>query len=142
MAKANSPIRVQNNLMQSATAVGALMHRSAAEQIEYWAALGQKLSNTITPESLLCVNAGLMKIKLEPVADANVDFDDIMQTVTTQANSGQLTQSIADGKVKYQLCTSQENQKQALLEQVSADGTIAIGRFINGEFIEQSANEK
>ena len=36
MAKAISPIRLQNELMESAKVVGALMHRSAAEQIEYW----------------------------------------------------------------------------------------------------------
>jgi len=138
MAKANSPIRVQNSLMQSAIAVGALMHRSAAEQIEYWAVLGQKLSNNISPESLLSVNAGLMKIKLEAVADVKIDFDDIMKTVENQTNSGLVTQSIASGKVKYQICQSYADQANGLLEQIATDGSVKVGSFVNGEFIHKT----
>ena len=52
MAKAISPIRLQNELMVSAKAVGVLMHRSAAEQIEYWASLGQKVSELVSPQTL------------------------------------------------------------------------------------------
>ena len=35
MAKAASPVRLQDELMQAATVTGARLHRSAAEQIEY-----------------------------------------------------------------------------------------------------------
>ena len=41
MAKSPSPVRLQEELMQSATQAGARHHRSAAEQIEYWAEIAQ-----------------------------------------------------------------------------------------------------
>ena len=43
MAKSPSPLRLQEELMQSATQAGARHHRSAAEQIDYWAALGRQV---------------------------------------------------------------------------------------------------
>jgi len=39
--------------MESAALVGARHHRSAAEQIEYWAALGRQVARVLDPDSLL-----------------------------------------------------------------------------------------
>ncbi|MCK5666750.1 MAG: hypothetical protein KAI17_24840, partial [Thiotrichaceae bacterium] len=37
MAKALSPVRLQDDLMKAAKLTGDRFHRSTAEQIEYWA---------------------------------------------------------------------------------------------------------
>lgn len=137
MAKAISPIRLQNELMGSAKAVGALMHRSAAEQIEYWASLGQKVSELISPQTLLAINAGLVKIKVEPVVDAVVDFDDILDEVQMRSASGELSQTIANGKTKYQASTS----RLGLLEKIGPNGSVIVGMFKNGEFVADIAND-
>jgi hypothetical protein len=136
MAKAISPIRLQNELMGSAKVVGALMHRSAAEQIEYWASLGQKVSELVSPQTLLAINAGLMKIAVEPVVDPVVDFDDIVNEVQMRSASGELSQTIANGKTKYQACVSQPG----LLDQVTPDGTVTVGMFKEGEFVADRPN--
>jgi hypothetical protein len=39
--------------MESAALVGARHHRSAAEQIEHWAALGRQVARVLNPDSLL-----------------------------------------------------------------------------------------
>jgi hypothetical protein len=39
--------------MESAALVGARHNRSAAEQIEYWAALGLQVARVLNPDSLL-----------------------------------------------------------------------------------------
>ena len=57
---------LQEALMRSAALAGALHHRSAAQQIEYWASLGQGVSSQLDPESLLDVAAGLARLKVEP----------------------------------------------------------------------------
>jgi hypothetical protein len=44
MAKAASPIRLQEELMQAAESTAKRFHRSTAEQIEYWADLGRSVS--------------------------------------------------------------------------------------------------
>ncbi len=137
MAKAISPIRLQNELMESAKVVGALMHRSAAEQIEYWASLGQKVSELVSPQTLLSINAGLVKIAVEPVVDPVVDFDDILDEVQMRSASGELSQTIANGKTKYQACVSHPG----LLEQIEPDGTVTVGMFKNGEFIADQSHD-
>jgi len=136
MAKAISPIRVQNDLMQSATAVGALMHRSAAEQIEYWASLGQKVSDILSPDVLLSISAGLTKISVNPTIEPVIDFDDVMQEVEMRANSGELTQTIANNTVKYQTSA----RHPSFLEQVQTDGKVILGHFKNGEFVAEHKN--
>ncbi|MCJ8268041.1 MAG: ParD-like family protein [Psychrosphaera sp.] len=137
MAKAISPIRLQNELMESAKAVGALMHRSAAEQIEYWASLGQKVSELISPQTLLSINAGLVKIAVEPVVDSRVDFDDVLGEVQMRSASGELSQIIANGKTKYQASVSHPG----LLEQIEPNGTVTVGMFKNGEFVAELSND-
>ena len=67
MAKAASPIRLQEDLMQAASNAGERLHRSTAQQIEYWAGIGRKVAKYIDPDSLLEVNAGLARIKVEPI---------------------------------------------------------------------------
>ncbi|WP_269617933.1 TA system antitoxin ParD family protein [Zhongshania sp. BJYM1] len=49
MAKAASPIRLQQDLMQAAESTAKRFHRSTAEQIEYWAELGRSVSSSINP---------------------------------------------------------------------------------------------
>lgn len=44
MAKAKSPIRLDQSLMDSAASVAKVAHRSAAEQIELWADIGRTLT--------------------------------------------------------------------------------------------------
>ena len=44
MVKATLPIRLQEDLMQSATTAGQRMHRSAAEQVEYWASIERSVA--------------------------------------------------------------------------------------------------
>jgi hypothetical protein len=55
MPKSASPVRLQQALMRSAALAGAREHRSAAEQIEYWAALGQQVAGILDPDKLLDV---------------------------------------------------------------------------------------
>ncbi len=59
MPKAASPIRLQAELMRTATIAGQRQHRSTAEQIKYWAAIGRSLAKIIDQDTLLELSAGL-----------------------------------------------------------------------------------
>lgn len=52
---------------------GSRRKRSAAQQVEYWAALGRQVGEWLDPEQLLEVKTGLARLKLEPVRAAAVD---------------------------------------------------------------------
>lgn len=132
MAKASSPIRLQDDLMKAAAAVGQQMHRSASEQIEYWASLGRTLSNVIDPGKLMDVIAGLATIEVRAIENVTVEFDDVFAELEADRQTGVLSTKVANpNSVRYQACAS----KPGLLERIDPDGTVTIGQFKMGNFI-------
>ncbi len=131
MAKAASPIRLQQELMQSATSTGKRFHRSTAEQIEYWAEIGRRLSSTIDPDILLSVTAGLAKLTVEPVISEPVDPDDVFQTLDQERESGALSSTVTTSAIKYQASRTHPGY----LEQIDSSGHITTGKFEQGVFI-------
>ncbi len=131
MAKALSPVRLQDNLMKAAKLTGERFHRSTAEQIEYWADIGRKVSSVLDPDALLSVTTGLAQVKVEPIYGKPVDPDDVFNLLEAKRQQGSLTQEVTFNAVKYQSSLTQPGY----LERIDQDGNIEVGQFINGEFI-------
>ncbi len=131
MAKATSPIRLQQNLMRAATLQGERQHRSAAEQIEYWASIGQSVANTINPDSLLAITSGLARLKIEPIWPPTINPDDVFSSLEVERKSGELAHNISENSVRYQV----SNSVPSHLDQISANGTVKVGQFENGVFV-------
>jgi len=131
MAKASSPIRLQAELMQAATSSGVRYHRSTAEQIEYWADMGRRVSSFIDPDTLLAVKSGLAKITVEPVHTASVNPDRVFQSLEENRRTGRLSKFVSTSTVKYQV--SEEHPDY--LVQIDKQNNIITGKFENGEFI-------
>ncbi|MGB3619979.1 hypothetical protein FT643_02670 [Ketobacter sp. MCCC 1A13808] len=130
MAKAASPVRLESNLMNAATEASSAQHRSAAEQIEYWADIGRKVAKIIDPDTLLAINAGLIRIKLEETTPVTASPDDVFATLGSARESGALSDAIASGSIRYQASAAHPG----MLEQVHPDGEVLIGQFCDGEF--------
>jgi len=130
MAKAASPVRLESNLMNEAKVAGSVLHRSAAEQIEYWANIGRKVSKVIDPETLLALNAGLVKIAVTETPQVIADPEAVFASLDRDRDSGALSEAISAKDIRYQASTAQPG----LLEQVHPDGQILVGQFVNGEF--------
>ncbi|MCE2746488.1 MAG: ParD-like family protein [Burkholderiales bacterium] len=130
MAKASSPIRIQSELMSNAAVLGKLHHRSAAEQIEYWASIGQKVESLLDPESLLQIKAGLLRVKLEQVNAPPVSADWVFDSLEMKRTTGELATEASQSKVRYQASTTHPG----MLEQIDAKGKLKIGQFDNGVF--------
>lgn len=130
MAKAASPIRLQQDLMQAATVAGEQLHRSTAEQIEYWASIGRSVSAVVDPDSLLAISAGLARLKIEAVAVPEINPDDVFASMETKRQAGSLAASVSASAVRYQASVTYPGQ----LEQVQEDGTIVVGQFCGGVF--------
>lgn len=130
MAKAPSPVRLESSLMSAAAVAGSTLHRSAAEQIEYWADLGRKVAKNINPETLLAVQAGLAILRVEHVTPSPVDPDVVFAALDRERMSGALSQAVATGAVCYQASIT----RPGLLEACYPDGRIELGQFTNGQF--------
>lgn len=131
MAKASSPVRLQEDLMQSAALTGKRFHRSAAEQIEYWAEMGRSVATILDPDVLLSVTAGLAKIKVEPVYSAPIYPDEVFQALEDERENGILPRIVTNSAIKYQASITHPGY----LEQIDQHGKITLGKFQQGVFI-------
>lgn len=116
--------------MEAAKATGALSHRSSAEQIEYWADLGQKVSHILNPEVILAVKAGFAALSVEQVKPAEINVDDVFASLKRDRDGGNLSGKISDGNVRFQASKSHPG----MLERVSPDGNVEVGEFVDGSF--------
>ena len=130
MAKSASPIRLQADLMQAATVAGKRLHRSTAEQIEYWADMGRRVATVLNPDDLLSVASGLAKINIEPIYAKPVNPDAVFEALEDDRRAGSLYQITSNNTVRYQVSESH----LGYLEQINSDGEITTGKFDNGEF--------
>jgi len=131
MAKAISPVRLQNDLMQAAKLTGERFHRSTAEQIEYWADIGRKVSTVLDPDTLLSISTGLTKVKVEPIYGKPIDPDDVFKSLDAQRQQGILTKAVTASALKYQSSLAQPGY----LERIDQNGNVLVGQFKNGEFV-------
>ncbi len=131
MAKSASPVRLQDALMRSAALTGARQHRSAAQQIEYWASLGREVAALLDPDRLLAVQAGLARLHVEPVTAPSVISQQVFAALEADRSSGVLANSVSSAPVRYQACSS----RPGYLERLDRDGSRSVGRFAHGEFL-------
>lgn len=134
MAKAASPVRLQDDLMKSAKVAGDIFHRSAAEQVEYWADIGRSVSRMIDSEKLVAIKAGLLRINVEPVNVSPIDPEAVFSKLNKDREDGTLAQQVSNAPFKYQISTSHPGY----LEKIEGEKVI-VGSFKNGEFV---ANNK
>jgi hypothetical protein len=130
MVKSASPVRLQQDLMEKAALAGARQHRSAAEQIEYWAALGRQVAGVMDPDTLLDVLSGLAALKVVPVAGVTVDPEQAFAALENGRLSGLLATAVSGSSLCYQAAPA----KPGWLEQINPDGKRTLGRFLNGVF--------
>lgn len=131
MAKAASPIRLQQELMQVAASTAKRFHRSTAEQIEYWADLGRTVASSLDPDVLLSISSGLTVIKTEPVFGSPIDPDDVFKALDDDRQAGVLSSTVTSSVSSYQASI----KHPGCLEKVDLDGSITTGQFENGQFI-------
>jgi len=131
MAKAMSAVRLQNDLMQAVKLTGERFHRSTAEQIEYWADIGRKVSTVLDPDTLLSISTGLTKVKVEPIYGKPIDPDEVFKSLDAQRQQGILTKAVTASALKYQSSLAQPGY----LERIDQNGNVLVGQFKNGEFV-------
>jgi hypothetical protein len=131
MAKAASPVRLQNDLMLAASLTGERFHRSAAEQVEYWASIGRRVSSLLNPDVLLAITAGLSQIKVEPVYRDAIDPEAVFQSLESERQQGTLSHAVTGSAFKYQASKTHPGY----LERINANGDITLGQFKDGQFV-------
>jgi len=130
MTKAASPVRLQDELMQAATLAGTRLHRSAAEQIEYWASLGRQIAQFVDPDTLLEVATGLARLRVEPTMAQPIDPGAVFAAVEADRRSGELSRKVTTAAVRYQASVTHPGY----LERIDEHGIRTVGTFHGGVF--------
>ena len=136
MAKAASPIRLGKELMAAASRCAKRLHRTPAEQVEYWAGIGRAVAASVSPDSLLEVATGLARLKVERVVAVPVAPTGVFAQLECDRNNGRLAQSLPGAGVRFQA----SKETPGALERIAVDGAITVGTFENGEFIAMPAS--
>ena len=130
MTKAASPIRLQKELMQSATVAAAHSHRSASEQVEYWAILGRSIAKVLDSDSILAIRSGLAQLRVENIKAPVIDPDAVFSSLEQDRQLGVLGETVTAASVRFQASRSHPGQ----LEKIDPDGNVTVGQFSNGNF--------
>lgn len=135
MAKAKSPIRLQEETMRAAEREGKLYNRTQAQQLEYWIKLGRQVADIVDAKTLMDVRAGFATLSVQPASVPDVHPDDIFAELEDVRETGPkaLSDAMADhGSIRYQA----SEDHPGLLEQLNANtGQTVVGYFLNGEFV-------
>jgi len=116
--------------MHNPALAGSSHHRSAAQQLEYWAALGREVAELIDPEGLRAVKTGLARLRVQPLRAAAVDPEQVFAALEDSRQKGTLSASVSTAAVRYQASSSHPGY----LERINSDGSRCISHFADGVF--------
>lgn len=123
-------VRLDDTLVRHAAAEGAVHRRSTPKQIEYWAEIGRAVGGEVSAEDLIAIVQGIRQIRVEPVVAEPLGSEDLWAEVDQARESGELSRSIARGRVVYQA----SEDKPGYLQAIHPDGSREVGQFRNGRF--------
>ncbi len=127
----STPLRVNDSLFQDADTEGSFMNRSAAKQVEFWAELGKRVAQSVTPSDMLALMQGIANVRIEMPESLPVNPEQVFSAVDKARKTDQLGLQITRGGLYYEASTS----RPGLLDQVMPDGSRQTGRFSNGTFV-------
>ncbi|QSP93899.1 hypothetical protein LPB19_11915 [Marinobacter salinisoli] len=128
-----SPIRLDAKLLKEAAAIGKAARRSTPQQIQYWAEIGQIVADSLSQEDLVALSQGLLELKPERVRVQPPSSDQVLADVAQLGQSGELTRRLTASGTIYQASLSHPGY----LEQIQPSGTVRVGYFENGAFVEK-----
>ncbi|MFV2055226.1 MAG: hypothetical protein ACC707_02120 [Thiohalomonadales bacterium] len=126
----STPLRVNDGLYKEAEAEGALLNRSTAKQVEFWAELGKRIAHSITHVDMLALMQGIAKVRVEVSPSPPINPQDVFAVVDKASLNETLGKQITRDTLYYEASKSHPG----LLDQVMPDGTRRAGHFSNGSF--------
>lgn len=107
------------------------LRRSVAEQVEYWADIGRKVSKLVNPSVLLEIQAGLSTLQIEKTLPVMANPNAVFAQLDSDRESGGLSRAIASGSVCYQASHNAPGKLEAVHPNghVEMDG-LSVDNFV------------
>jgi hypothetical protein len=116
------PLRIDGNLIKEARVSGQVFHRSIAQQVEHWAALGRVLEQVLTVPSVAKIKRLHRPVDLDKVLAGARSADGRKKTLALLARK------------KGPLYGTKPDRPGVLL-QYQSDGSAVAGEMIDGKFV-------
>ncbi len=127
----STSLRVNDSLFQDAEVEGSFMNRSTAKQVEFWAELGKRVAQSVTPVDMLALMQGIANVRVELPDSQPIDSEKVFAAVEEARSSYQLGNQVTRGGLYYEASKS----RPGLLDRVMPDGVRHVGHFENGSFV-------
>lgn len=137
MPKHTSPMRLNESLVNEAKAVGAMMNRTTAEQIEFWSEVGKRVSAGLSQTELSQLMTGEITLTAQNSGISSVDALAIASRANAPQERTRVSKSLLEkGNTLYEPSAI----GGGLLNAYCPDGSVLVGRFEKGEFKKSRLN--
>jgi len=130
MKTVKSAIRLDPDLLHEAEMEALLHKRTTPKQIEYWAEIGKKISEMISPDDLMAVAQGMAQLEVKQKTSYPLEVNAVFAKVEEVRASGYLAEKATTAKVSYEI----NPNTPGVLTRINADGSCDQGHFKNGVF--------
>lgn len=129
------PIRLNPDILKTASLFADIGYRSVPNQIEYWAKLGQLLENALTTAEVHHLLAGTKYLTNAEVRDQiELDSDSIISLVDSARTDGSISEELASSEFVYD--TDSANR----LRRIDSKGNVTFGKIVGNKFVEISSS--
>ena len=123
------PVKLSDELVQSARDESASTDRSITGQIEHWAKIGRSVETVLRHQDVQALKGAPAKTTLRgPMRQA---VQAVLQRVAAEEDRGALARRLKRGRVVYQ----SDPAGSGLTERIQTDGTRTLGRLVNRRFV-------
>ncbi len=122
------PVKLSDELVESAREESASTDRSITGQIEHWAKIGRSVETVLRHQDVQALKVSRGATLSGPTRRA---VQAALQRVVTEENRGALARRLKRGRVVYQ----SDPAGSGLTERIDPDGTRTLGRLVNRRFV-------
>ena len=95
-------LRLDDELVAHAEAEGRLSKRSPPKQVEYWADLGRRLAEMLSPMDLIALTQGIVRVRVDSLDAEWIDPDAVFAEVDRQRELGGTNAELTQAPFYYE----------------------------------------
>jgi hypothetical protein len=123
------PVKLSDDLVQSAREEAASTERSITRQIEHWARIGRSVEAVLRHQDVQALKRSPMDATLTGPARRAIEA--ALERAVADTGRAALARRLKAGRVVYQ----SDPAGSGLTERIGPDGTRTLGRLVNRRFV-------
>jgi hypothetical protein len=123
------PVKLSDELVESAREEAATTDRSITGQIEHWAKIGRSVETVLRHQEVQALKRSPLNARL--TSGTRDAIQAVLERVVAEGGRRSLARSLQTGRTVYQT----DPAGSGLTERIDPDGSRTLGRFANRRFV-------